>query len=109
MENIDNIADGIDVRNGISEEYINKWGTVIEDLKNNYITSEKTISNVEAEKYRCDMEGLLLMLGVEREFIYPHIRINGYISSRDYKSDKTIIRFIDPQRLYIYKEMFKKK
>lgn len=92
----------------IDKDLIINWNTVITKLSNLYIIKKVNIQGTIAEKYRSDMYGLFKYLGVEDEFIYPHIRVNGFNSSREYNSSVLEIKMIDLSILNIYYEMFTK-
>lgn len=62
-----------------------------------------------AKKYKHDLYGLFLELQYPVEFIYPLIRINGYMSSREYNGDVTVFDIADATQLDTYLTLFSKK
>lgn len=101
-----NLMYKIPTDNPIDYELINNWNTVIEELKTSSIHETITINGVTAEKYRADMEGLFRNLGIIEKFIYPHIRVNGYNSSREFLGEKLNIKLLDNQQLEYYYQLF---
>lgn len=92
----------------ISKDIIIDWNSVISKLYNLHVTKIVSIKGTIAEKYRGDMYGLFKYLDIQEEFIYPHIRVNGYNSSRDYGGSTSDIKIIDSSILNVYYEMFTK-
>ena len=84
------------------------WDRVTELIKKKNINGVKSIVLSEAEKYKYDMDGLFTYLGVPKEYLYIHIRVNGYISSRCYDSNQTVFDMIDLSKMNSYKKMFKR-
>lgn len=92
----------------IDKDLITDWNSVIVKLRNLHVIKSVTIQGTIAEKYRSDMYGLFKYLGIHDEFIYPHIRVNGYNSSREYTGSLLEIKIIDIPILNTYYEMFNK-
>jgi len=92
----------------IDKDLIINWNTIIVKLNNLHVSKTVTLQGTIAEKYRADMYGLFKYLDIPDEFIYPHIRVNGYTSSRDYDSNKLEIKILDIPILNTYYEMFTK-
>jgi hypothetical protein len=84
--------------NGIAYEVVDD-GTIRND-RNDY--QHICTSHVD------DMYGLFLELSVPEEYIYPHIRVNGYTSSYDYDGYKLRLDLLDLTELQMYHELFKK-
>lgn len=73
-----------------NESVIEMWNNIIPMVRNtlDYIPNE--ISIAVAERYRFDLYGLFVNeLKIPDEFIYPNFLINGYVSSDEFKGDKT--------------------
>lgn len=100
------VAELIDHNGDLSATLVHKWNSVIEELKTYDIVNTIDISGVIAEKYRYDMEGLLIYLNVNRRYIYPTMRVNGFNSSREYDGSVLSIKILDNKTLFYYFEMF---
>jgi len=92
----------------IDKNLIIDWNTIITKLYNLHVSKSVTIQGTIAEKYRSDMYGLFKYLGISDEYIYPHIRVNGYNSSREYDAMLLNIKILDISILNTYYEMFTK-
>lgn len=53
-----------------------------------------TITQQQAAQYRGDFYGLLDLLGIEKKFQYPIMRVNGLLASDRYDGEK--IHFLKP-------------
>ena len=92
---------------GMTEELRLKWNSVIDMLK---VDENNQVRKVEANmgyKYRGDLYGLFLEIGIERNLIYPHMKINGYDNSDEYRGDKTEFIFLDSSTAMEYLSIFK--
>lgn len=85
---------------------IEKWNSIINTIADKHVLETIDITPVQAEVYRFDMEGLFRELNVPPEFIYPHIRANGYMCSTDYDGYKLKIDMLDVNVLKTYYDMF---
>ena len=94
----------------LSQADINKlWDNAIDDLVTK-LGKPITVGPVVAASYRYDLHGLFISLGLLPYQIYPHIRINGYNSSRCYNGDKTTFVTIDEEFLNnLYKTFLRNK
>ncbi len=91
------------------KDLIVQWSTVINILKKYHIVTTKQISNVMAKKYKHDLYGLFQELQYPAEFIYPLMRVNGYMSSREYNGDVVIFDIVDATQLDTYLTLFNRK
>lgn len=103
-----NLSNEITASN-LSADLITKLNTVISTLRDKHVSKEITITPVIAEKYRFDMHGLFQNeLSMIDEFIYPHIRVNGYNCSNSYDGELLKIKIIDEAILKHYLALLKK-
>lgn len=58
--------------------------TYLRGLSSNYVM---TATNQQGFKYEGDFFGLLNELGIEKKYHHIVMRVNGYLSSADYKGD----------------------
>jgi len=94
------------VRDVIRKDMVLKWNSVINTLAKSAIHNTIEISPVMAEKYKFDMDGLFREYSIPPEFVYPHIRVNGYYSSQDYDSFKLRLDILDVKVLDSFYRMF---
>lgn len=104
--NIFGISNRIPTSNPLSPDLITKWESVIPHLAGSNIVRTAKIPNVTAKKYTYDMTGLLIFLGVSKEFHYPTMRVNGYYSYKDYHHDNIYIHILDNKQLNLYHKLF---
>lgn len=86
---------------------IGSWNAVIASLEDSVVNVVEIKPTI-AEKYRFDMAGLFKeVFNMSENYIYPHIRINGYNSSDDYYGEKLNIIMLDYNKLDEYITQFK--
>ena len=100
------LQDEILVTGIISKTLIEKWNSIINTLSKYNVIDTIEITPVQAEVYKFDMEGLFKELNIPIEFIYAHIRVNGYLTSNDYDGYKLKIDLLDTNVLKTYYDMF---
>lgn len=104
-----NLSNEITISN-MSPELIAKINTVIPILLEKHVSKVVTITPVIAEKYRFDMHGLFQNeMAMYEEYIYPHIRVNGYESSNCYNGEILNIKIINETALKNYLTLLKKE
>jgi len=103
-----NIALSLYANPTVTSDLIKQWNNIIPILERKYIVDVKEISPVLAEKYRLDMYGLFQELEIREQHIYPHIRVNGYLSSADYLGEILRIKILDAYVLDDYIRRFSK-
>jgi hypothetical protein len=90
----------------MTSDLIGRWNTVLDTLSNKHIVEHRGISPAVAEKYKGDMYGMFRELGIPDSHIYPHIRVNGYLSSMDYYGEILVINILDNSVLEQYIRLF---
>lgn len=99
----------INTSNALNKDLINKWNTAIPILAAKYVQGVKEISASTANVYRFDLYGLFLnVFLIQENYIYPHIRVNGYDCSNNYDGKKLRFILLDPMRLSLYYNLFTK-
>jgi len=101
-----NLSTKININRPNDKVLIGRWSTIINNLDTNHVVRIATINGTTAEKYRLDFNGLLKELGITDEFLYPHIRVNGYKSSDEYTGDNLNIKILDSSALSLYYNTF---
>ena len=98
----------INVNKHLSADLIKSWETVIPYLaQSENLAGYREITPQQANMYRHDMYGLFLnVLLISEEYIYPHIRVNGYHSSHNYDSKRLRIIVIKPDIVAKYYNVF---
>lgn len=104
-----NLATKLDTNNPLTGDMVGMWNSVVLDILTSGVTNTVNIDIVTAEKYRFDFDGLLRSIGVAREHMYPHVRVNGLYSSGDYDGMSVSIVTIDTAVLVQYVQHFYKK
>jgi hypothetical protein len=66
--------------------------THVEYFKNKTTTDVVSITGLDAEKYKGDLYGLLLFLGIERKYHFLVMRMNDMVSSSDYDGLRDSLR-----------------
>lgn len=90
----------------LTNELRNKWDMAIPYLKNK-INGYKEIEPQQAEKFRYDFYGLLAnILGMEWQYHYPVMKLNGYDASYCYDAKKLRIAIPDPSALNSFYSAF---
>jgi len=100
------ITDLIPTETILDNALLEQWNSVIPLLKENYVTGVTTIKGDMGYKYKGDLYGLFLELGINRELIYPYIKVNGYDSSDEYDGKLTQLKVLDSGMLNIIYNMF---
>ena len=92
----------------LTVEMIKNWETVIPYLSQpEYHAGVQEITVQMANMYRHDMHGLFLHgLLINEEYIYPHIRVNGYHSSHNYDAKLLRIIILKPDAVSRYYSVF---
>lgn len=92
----------------LSTEMIKNWETVIPHLaKPENLAGYREITVQMADMYKHDMFGLFVHgLLINEEYVYPHIRVNGYHSSHNYDSKRLRIIVIKPDVVARYYNVF---
>lgn len=105
----DSLYNKINTSSGLTKDLVNKWNSVIPILAAKYVQGIKEISPRTANVYRFDLYGLFLnVFLIPENYIYPHIRVNGYDSSNNYDGKKLRFIVLDPMRLSLYYNLFNK-
>lgn len=96
--------------NGLDEELVKMWNTIAPILSIKYVSGVKEITPQAANMYRYDLYGIFKnIIMVPEEYIYPHIRANGYDSSYNYDSKRLRFLLIDSNILSRYLALFKRR
>ena len=103
------LQDLIKQQQPIDDELLNNWNNVTDILYNKHITKTTTIDGNLGYKYRGDLYGLFLELELPTEFIYPHMKVNGYSDSSDYNGEQIAFFVLDVAVLRNYYKMFTRK
>lgn len=93
----------------IDDALLNNWNNVIDILFTKHIVKTTTVDGNLGYKYRGDLYGLFLELELPTEYIYPHMRVNGYNDSSDYDGTQIAFFVIDDAALRNYYKMFTRK
>lgn len=102
------ISDKLSNKVTFENKLLGKWETIIPLLKEKHVTNTTDITARAAEAYVGDLIGLFKNeLHIPEEYIYPHIRVNGYNSGYDYDSNKLTFKLIDNEVLGSYLRLFK--
>lgn len=110
MANVQAINKNIITTTTLTYDLIFKWDSIRSVLQEKYIISEKEITPVQAEKYRNDLFGLFQNeLSIQKQFLYPHMIVNGYDSPSNYAAEKLRFSILDSKQLKIYHMLFLKK
>lgn len=100
------LTDLIPTETILDNKLIEQWNSVIPLLEKQYVTGVTTIKGDMGYKYKGDLYGLFLELGINRELIYPYIKVNGYDSSDEYDGKLTQLKVLDSGMLSIIYNMF---
>lgn len=101
------LKDEIKIKIELTEDLINKWESSIPMILRTSQAGTRTISIQIANKYRFDLYGLFKNeLQIPEEYIYPHIRANGYFSSNNYNGDKLTFILLKAEDLSKYLNRF---
>ena len=91
----------------LTKKLMYRWDSVKTILKENYITGEKEITPVQAEKYRGDLFGLLQNeLNISQEYLYPHMIVNDYSSPTGYNGERLRFQIINIEQMRTYYRLF---
>ena len=100
------LRDMIPTEQGLSDDMVKKWNSVLPVLLDKHVVNTITIEGNVGYKYKHDMEGLLLSIDVPRELLYPHMAVNGVPSSSSYNGDAMSVKILDNSVLFNYLELF---
>ena len=103
------LGNTIDTSFTITEDLLTNWNNIIDILVEKHILRRINIDINIAHKYRGDLNGLFLELEVDKEYIYPHVRVNGYSDSSAYDGKQVSFALIDDKTLRKYYRAFKNK
>jgi hypothetical protein len=103
------LADLIKNDKVMDDELLNNWNSVIDTLYTKHISKTTKVEGNLGHKYRGDLYGLFLELELPKEFIYPHMRVNGYSDSSDYDGSQLTFFVLDDSALRTYYQMFTRK
>lgn len=104
------IGDKISGTSYLTTDLVSKWNTIIKILSENHITKQIEVKPATVEKYKGDLWGLFKNeVGLQDEYIYPTIRINGYPSSSSYNGEKLRFDILDSNKLSMYYKLFTSK
>jgi len=93
----------------LDQQTIDKWESVLNNLVTNHIANTIRLDGALTYKYRFDFEGYLISQGINKEFIYPHIRANNFNSSQDYDGSVMDVVLLDNSILAEYLDLFNTK
>jgi len=93
--------------NEINKKLISDWYNSIDVILHNSDIKTINIPGNIGDKYKGDLYGLFLELGIAPEYIYPHILANGYVNSQDYNGKKLDMVILDNMVLKNYLNYFK--
>lgn len=106
---ITSISKNIVVTTPLTYQMVFKWDSVRNVLQEKYVVATKEISPVQAEKYKHDLFGLLKNeLNIPKEFLYPHMIVNGYDSPSNYGGERLRFKILDTRQLKLYHMLFLK-
>lgn len=110
MAIVKSISNNIDIATPLTKDMVIKWSTIRSVLQENYVITTKEISPVQAEKYKNDLFGLMANeLSIPKEYLYPHMLVNGYDSPSSYGGERLRFDILDPRQLKIYHMLFLNK
>lgn len=103
-----NIGDFIQVDNyNFNKDLMIEWNRIKLLLMTKYVVTTKTITPLNAEKYRFDLWGLFRdIIQIPETYIYPHIICNGYDSSQCYDGGRLTFDILDNPTLMKYHRVF---
>jgi len=96
----------INVKDPISKSLINKWQTAIPDLLTRGVQGVADVEPVVANRYKYDYYGLLLFMGIDPKFHYPHMLVNNYSTPTKYLGDVYKVKLLDLAILDKYYKAF---
>ena len=93
--------------NSLDRNLVAKWNSIRDILRTKYVTTEMSVNTVAAERYKFDLYGLFLNeFNIPTIQIYPHMIVNGYMSSYDYYGELLRFKIIDGNILRQYHRLF---
>ncbi|EPU3828895.1 hypothetical protein ACVWU4_000875 [Campylobacter coli] len=93
----------------ISKDIILKWNSIVPVIERTTTLKDVTIDIKDANLYTHNLEGLLRdKFNINKEFVYPTIRINGYDCSEQYDGRALSFKLIDPYTLEKYYRIIKR-
>lgn len=93
----------------LTKEYYNDWINV-QDLLPDMISNIAEIPPAKVQKYRFDMEGLFKeFFNMDTKYIFPHILVNGYLSSSDFNCERLRFNMLNTSMLDEYELFFRRK
>lgn len=93
--------------NSLSRDLCVKWQSIKPLLETKYVLNTFTITPVTAAKYRGDLLGLFRHeVGVDINYIYPHIIANGYDGPNCYDGEQLTFKLLDLAALSKYYRVF---
>ena len=91
----------------LDRSLVAKWNSIRDILRTSHISTELSVNTVAAERYKFDLYGLLRNeLNIPTMQIYPHMIVNGYMSSYDYYGELLRFKIIDGNVLRQYYRLF---
>ena len=104
-----NLSKYVDTTLKKTTEYYSNWNNV-KDLLGGYVVNTVEVGPAIIEKYVGDMHGLFKdQFSMRDELIYPHILVNGYLSSSDFNGEILRIKLLDERKLSDYLLRFNQK
>ena len=104
-----NLGKYVDVTLVKTSDYYSKWNN-IKDLLDSYVINTVEVGPAIIEKYVGDMYGLFKeQFSMKDELIYPHILVNGYLSSTDFNCEILRIKLLEERKLNDYLLKFNQK
>lgn len=91
----------------ISKTYYNDWINVQDLLPDMLSGNIAEIPPAKVAKYRFDLYGLFKeYFNMEDRYIFPHILVNGYLSSSDFNCELLRFKLLDTGKLNEYENFF---
>lgn len=101
-----NISRALITNYTLTTTMMGRWNSVVDILGSKHIVENRPVDPAIINKYVGDMYGLFKELNVPDSHIYPHIRVNGYVSSSDFYGEILNIKILDQTVLEAYIGLF---
>ncbi len=94
----------------LDKEYYNNWINIQDLLPDMLSGNVAEIPPAKVQKYRFDLEGLFKeYFNMDSKYIFPHILVNGYLSSSDYNCERMRFNLLSTSQLDDYDRFFRRK
>jgi len=96
----------ININNPVTKTLMTRWNTAMLDIVNRGTTGDTVIEAVVANRYKFDFYGLLLFLGVNEKYHYPHLLANKYTNPTQFLGNIYTVKLLDNGLLSRYYDAF---